>query len=54
MIIMGNPLLSLFGEGGKSCILVEGAGNVVNVGATLGVAPTRLIFLSIYAKMRSA
>lgn len=30
MIIMGNPLFSLFGEGGKNYILVEDAGNVVN------------------------
>jgi hypothetical protein len=36
---MGNLLFSLSGEGGKRCILIEDAGNVVNVGATTESCP---------------
>ena len=39
MIMMGNLLFSLSGEDGKSCILIEDAGNVVNVGATTEGCP---------------
>ncbi len=44
MIIMGNPLFSIFGEDGKSCILGKDAGNVV-VGAGLRARP--FIFLPV-------